>query len=113
MISWKYSKEYIYHDVYAKLQSKEPYYAYSATYFESPVISLFFTETNFFLLCQWIQIKFYPKSLIGWLVILRIYIALALFQPYRDLEAGDNQSLIFKWWDRESNPDLLLRKPRA
>ena len=29
-----------------------------------------------------------------WLVgLLRIYVALAVFQPYRDLEAGDNQSL--------------------
>ena len=27
------------------------------------------------------------------LVLLRIYVALAVFQPYRDLEAGDNQSL--------------------
>ena len=35
----------------------------------------------------------------GWLVVLRIYVALAVFQPYRDLEAGDtrNQSLKFKW----------------
>ena len=31
-------------------------------------------------------------SLVG-LVVLRIYVALVLFQPYRDLEAGDNQSL--------------------
>ena len=31
--------------------------------------------------------------LVGWLVILRIYVALAVFQPYRDLEGGDNQSL--------------------
>ena len=30
---------------------------------------------------------------VGWLVVLRIYVALAIFQPYRDLEAGDNQSL--------------------
>ena len=29
----------------------------------------------------------------GWLVVLRIYVASAVFQPYRDLEAGDNQSL--------------------
>ena len=28
-----------------------------------------------------------------WLVGLRIYVALAIFQPYRDMEAGDNQSL--------------------
>ena len=30
-----------------------------------------------------------PSPLIGWLVVLRIYVALAVFQPYRDLEAGD------------------------
>ena len=36
------------------------------------------------------------------LVLLRIYVALAVFQPYRDLAAGDNRT-----------PDLLLRKPRA
>ena len=33
------------------------------------------------------------RSRIGWLVVLRIYVALAVFQPYRDLEAGDNKSL--------------------
>ena len=27
------------------------------------------------------------------MVVLRIYVASAVFQPYRDLEAGDNQSL--------------------
>ena len=31
------------------------------------------------------------------LVVLRVYVALAIFQPFRDLEAGDNQSLKFKW----------------
>ena len=31
--------------------------------------------------------------LIGWLVVLRINVDLAIFQPYLDLEAGDNQSL--------------------
>ena len=30
---------------------------------------------------------------VGWLAVLRNYVALAVFQPYRDLEAGDNQSL--------------------
>ena len=35
-----------------------------------------------------------PNATIGcWLVVLKIYDALALFQPYRDLEAGDNKSL--------------------
>ena len=40
-------------------------------------------------------------------VVLRIYVALAVFQPYRDLEAGDNQSLKFKWRGGESNPGPL------
>ena len=34
-----------------------------------------------------------PLCLIGWLVVLRINVDLAVFQPYLDLEAGDNQSL--------------------
>ena len=29
-------------------------------------------------------------TLAGWLVVLRIYVALAVIQPYRDLEVGDN-----------------------
>ena len=28
--------------------------------------------------------------LVGWLVVLRLYVALAIFQLYRYLEAGDN-----------------------
>ena len=32
-------------------------------------------------------------GLVGWLVVLRINVDLAIFQPYVDLEAGDNQSL--------------------
>ena len=31
--------------------------------------------------------------LVGWLVVLRVNVDLAIFQPYLDLEAGDNQSL--------------------
>ena len=31
--------------------------------------------------------------MVGWLVVLRINVDLAIFQPYRHLEAGDNQSL--------------------
>ena len=30
---------------------------------------------------------------VGWLVVLRINVDLAIFQPYLDLEAGDNQYL--------------------
>ena len=33
------------------------------------------------------------NKLVGWLVVLRINVDLAIFQPYLDLEAGDNQSL--------------------
>ena len=40
-----------------------------------------------------------------WLVVLwfRIYVALDIFQPYRDLEAGDNKFLKSQRWDQESN----------
>ena len=31
--------------------------------------------------------------LVGWLVVLKMKVDLAIFQPYLDLEAGDNQSL--------------------
>ena len=57
-----------------------------------------------------IEIKHIGYMLVGWLVVLRIYVALAVFQPYRDMEAGDNQSLKFlkfKWRDRESNTGPL------
>ena len=30
---------------------------------------------------------------VGWFVVLMVFVALAIFQPYCDLEAGDNQSL--------------------
>ena len=39
---------------------------------------------------------------------IEIYVAVAVFQPYRDLEAGDNQSLKFKWRGAESNPLEVL-----
>ena len=39
----------------------------------------------------------------GWLIFFRIYVALAVFQLYRDLEAGDNQSLKFNCRGGESN----------
>ena len=37
--------------------------------------------------------KFYREKKVGWFVVLRINVDLAIFQPYLDLEAGDNQSL--------------------
>ena len=33
------------------------------------------------------------NDLCGWLVVLKIYVDLTVFQAYLDLEAGDNQSL--------------------
>ena len=47
------------------------------------------------------------------LVVLRIYVALAVFHPYRDLEAGDNQSLKFKWRGGESNPGPLAPQTKS
>ena len=47
------------------------------------------------------------------LVVLRIYVTLAVFQPHRDLEAVDNQSLKFKWRDRESNAGPLAPQAKS
>ena len=43
----------------------------------------------------------------------RIYVDLAAFRPYRDLEARDNQSLKFKWRDRESNPGSFAPQAKS
>ena len=51
--------------------------------------------------------------LVGWLVVLRIYVALAVFQPYRDLKAGDNQSLKSKWRGRELNSGPLAPQAKS
>ena len=48
-----------------------------------------------------------------WLVVLRIYVASAVFQPYRDLEAGDDQSLKCKRRGGESNPGPLAPQATA
>ena len=48
----------------------------------------------FFFFCFWIFLKckrFYYRF--SWLVVLRFYVALAVFKSYHDSEAGDNQSL--------------------
>ena len=50
---------------------------------------------------------------VDWLVGCIEYVALAVFQPYRDLEAGDNQSLKFKWRDRGSNPGPLAPQAKS
>ena len=41
-----------------------------------------------------IKLKQLPQRyrLVGWLVVLKIYVALAIFQLYRDLKAGGNPS---------------------
>ena len=53
-------------------------------------------------------------KLVGWLVVLRINVDLAIFQQYRNLEAGDNQSLKIQVARPGIEPPvLLLRKPRA
>ena len=44
---------------------------------------------------------------------LRVYVALAVFQPHRDLEAGDNQSLKFKWRGGELNPGPLALQAKS
>ena len=48
-----------------------------------------------------------------WLVVSGIYVASAVFQPYRNLKAGDNQSLEFKWRGRESNPRPLAPQAKS
>ena len=48
-----------------------------------------------------------------WLVVLEIYVALVVFQPYHNLEAGDNLSLKFKWRGRESNPGPLAPQAKS
>ena len=52
------------------------------------------------------------RSCLTLLVVLRIYVALMIFQPYHDLEAGDN---LWNPSDETGNrtPDLLLSNPRA
>ena len=41
----------------------------------------------------WRNIHHFRSRQVGWLVVFRINVDLAIFQPYLDLEAGDNQSL--------------------
>ena len=47
------------------------------------------------------------------MIVLRIYVALVLFQQYRNLEAGDNQSLKFKWRGGELNPGPLAPQAKS
>ena len=57
--------------------------------------------------------KGWTLDVVGWLVVLRIYVALAVFQIYRNLEAGDNKSLKFKWRGGESNPGHLASQAKS
>ena len=42
--------------------------------------------------CRCFRVSYFsPYIVIGWLVLLSIYLASAVFQPYRDLEAGDSE----------------------
>ena len=72
------------------------------------VLLLWYSE----IICKGIGVAL--KMYVGWLVLLRIYVALiAVFQPYRDLKAGDNQSLKIKWRERESNPGPLAPQAKS
>ena len=48
-----------------------------------------------------------------WVFFFRIYVDLAIFQPYLDLEAGDNQSLRIHWRGRGSNPGSLASQAKS
>ena len=51
--------------------------------------------------------------LVVWLVVLRIYVASAVFKPYRDLEAGDNQSLKVQVARPRTNPSPLAPQAKS
>ena len=52
---------------------------------------------SFAIFCSYVCChKVLRQRLVGWLVVLRIYVDLAIFQPYFDLEAGENQSLTIR-----------------
>ena len=54
---------------------------------------------------MYVKIKYEQfHKYVGWLVVLRINVDLAIFQPYLDLEAGDNQSLKIQWARPEIEP---------
>ena len=59
--------------------------------------------------------SFKHDSLVGLDVVLRIYVALAIFQSYGDLkeELQCNQSLKSWWKDRKSNPGPLAPQGKS
>ena len=52
-------------------------------------------------------------SLEGWFVVSRIYVALAIFQPYRNLEGGDNKTLKSYQRERKSNHGPLAPQAKS
>ena len=69
-------------------------------------------EIFFFFFLSVLELQL-PFPGFGWnLAVLRIYVTLAIFQSYRDLEVGDNQSLTsYSGEPGESNHGPLARKP--
>ena len=65
----------------------------------------------------WVRLRIQFISadcILGWLVgCIEDLVALAVFQPYRDLKASDNQSLKFKWRGGESNPGPLAPQAKS
>ena len=61
------------------------------------------------------ELKKIPQRhrLVDWLIVMMIYVALAIFQLYRNLEAGDNQTLKSKRRDLESNPGTLAPQAKS
>ena len=58
----------------------------------------------------WITTK---DRLVDWLVVLRINVDLAIFQPFLDLETGDNQSLKVQVVRPGMNPDPLAPQTKS
>ena len=48
---------------------------------------------RFYLTLDMLKLHIINAKVCSWLVVLRINVDLAIFQPYLDMEAGDNQSL--------------------
>ena len=63
-----------------------------ATYRKN-VSQVIYTDIYHYLLYDTYTCMTQVFGLVGWLVVLRINVDLAIFQPHLDLEAGDNQSL--------------------
>ena len=62
--------------------------------------------------CIYLDIHF-QLCIIGWLVVLRIYVALVIFKPYRDLEAEDTSSQSLNSQRRDCELKLRPLAPQA